>query len=130
MKMSDYPMYVICPTCGHSITFGTPYTIRVKCPKCGTIVERSGEPYVPPPKFICPHCGEGFDSQTELNQHIKEYHPDEPLPKRCIIATVFLGEDHPFLPPMRNFRDKFIPKQLMEIYYSTSVFILREIGKL
>ena len=51
-------------------------------------------------------------------------------PKKCIIATVFLGEDHVLLPPMRRFRDLFIPKLVMDAYYSVSVYVLRKIGKL
>ena len=54
---------------------------------------------------------------------------EEP-PKACIIATVFLGQQHPFLPPMRKFRDRFIPRQVMDAYYSLSVFFLRKMGKL
>lgn len=48
--------------------------------------------------------------------------------KACIIATVFLGEDHPLLPPMRKFRDLFIPRSVMDIYYSIGTFILRKLG--
>lgn len=102
---NDYPMYVICPVCGHSVTFGTPYTIWVACPICGTRVDRGGDIVIWPP-------------------------PEDDVPRRCIIATVFLGEQHPFLPPMRKFRDKFISKSIMEIYYSSSVFVLRKIRRL
>ena len=50
--------------------------------------------------------------------------------KACIIATVFLGEQHPLLPPMRKFRDLFIPKLVMDTYYSVSVYVLRKIGRI
>lgn len=50
--------------------------------------------------------------------------------KKCIIATVFLGEEHSLLPPMRRFRDRFIPRLVMDIYYCVSTVILRKIGKL
>lgn len=81
-------------------------------------------------KFVCPVCGLAFYYRINLDQHMKAEHPDEPLPRACIIATVFLGENHPFLIPMRKFRDKFIPKVVMEGYYSSSVFVLRKIGKI
>ena len=60
---------------------------------------------------------------------VPEEPPEEP-PKACIIATVFLGPQHPFLPPMRKFRDIFIPKIVMDSYYALSVFFLRKMGKL
>lgn len=60
-----------------------------------------------------------------------EPQPEPPLePRRCIIATVFLGEQHFLLPPMRLFRDKIIPRPVMEVYYGLSVKVLRKIGRL
>ena len=61
--------------------------------------------------------------------YIYQRRDEEEPPKPCIIATVFLGEAHPFLPPMRKFRDKIIPKRIMDLYYNVSVFVLRKIGK-
>lgn len=60
---------------------------------------------------------------------VEEEPPEEP-PKACIIATVFLGSQHPFLPPMRKFRDRFIPKIVMDTYYALSMYFLRKMGKL
>ena len=91
------------------------------------------------PMFICPVCEETFYYQINLNRHIKDYHPEYTPPLPCIIATVFLGENHPLLQPLRNFRDvcldanPLISKMyghLLKIYYKVSVFFLRKMGKL
>ena len=72
---------------------------------------------------------EEMDSQSFTVYEKIEEEPSPP-PKACIIATVFLGQQHPFLPPMRKFRDIFIPRQVMDAYYGLSVFFLRKMGKL
>ena len=80
----------------------------------------------PPLEAVMPiHIEKLFRAEEKARERGEE----EPAPRACIIATVFLGKDHPFLPPMRKFRDKFIPKRLMELYYRSSVFVLRKIGK-
>ena len=70
---------------------------------------------------------------------VAEEPPEEPPPLPCIIATVFLGENHPLLQPLRNFRDMCLDGNpllskmygyLLEIYYRISVFFLRKMGKL
>ena len=93
-------------------------------------------PYTPPEEpslpYGCSICGAQFHTQEEARAHYEQVHVEEPPleePKRCIIATVFLGEDHRLLPPMRKFRDLFLPKLVMDTYYSVSVYVLRKIGK-
>ena len=91
------------------------------------------EPSLP---FGCSICGAQFHTQEEAREHYEQVHlgepyvPPEPEPKKCIIATVFLGEDHVLLAPMRKFRDKFLPKLVMDAYYSVSVYVLRKIGRI
>jgi len=80
--------------------------------------------------FRCPHCSFTTPSSQGLEYHIRTVHPVTEPPKACIIATVFLGEQHPLLPPMRRFRDVFLPRLVMDLYYDVSVRVLRKIGRL
>ena len=67
---------------------------------------------------------------TIIGEEEPVYYLEEGAPKACIIATVFLGQQHPLLAPMRKFRDLFIPRVVMDIYYCVSVYVLRKIGRL
>ena len=101
----------------------------------------------------CPYCQQWFrDDLVNLDLHMptcesrptgaptteaelrmfppSEVAPSEVTPKACIIATVFLGQQHPLLAPMRKFRDAFIPKSMMNVYYRIGTWFLRKIGRL
>ena len=71
---------------------------------------------------------QGTVTSNQVSFTVGEAPPEEP--KRCIVATVFLGEHHVFLPPMRKFRDRFLPRLVMDAYYSVSVYVLRKIGRI
>ena len=89
-------------------------------------------PYVPPPEpYLPPYIPpEPYVPPEEPPEEPPVEPPEEPPAKACVIATVFLGSQHPLLAPMRKFRDLFIPRPVMDLYYSVSVFVLRKIGRI
>ena len=48
-------------------------------------------PPPPPPAFVCPHCGDKFDSEGELQQHIEDEHSHPPTLRQLSISSMGRG---------------------------------------
>jgi hypothetical protein len=90
------------------------------------------EGYIPPPEppytpEPTPPYTPPSDTPTPTPEPTPTPTPDGAAPSACMIATVFnaisprLGV---LLPPMRKFRDAFLPKIAVQLYYRVSFYIL------
>lgn len=61
-------------------------------PHSAWYVEQCAAP-PPPPTYTCPHCGETFSTQAELDDHIAVQHPPPPPPEtlKCPLCEYDLG---------------------------------------
>ena len=53
--------------------------------------EEEPPPPPPPPAFVCPHCGDKFDTEGELQQHIEDEHSHPPTLRRLSISSMGRG---------------------------------------